>query len=467
MVVGEIAEGVDLLVVGGGPGGYSAALKASELGREVAIVDRLGASGIGGTCLHVGCIPSKALLEVADVAHRVTAMEHAGLTSSGLGVDLRRFQAWKQEIVGRLRDGIATRLRHQHVQVIRGELTFNRPDRAAVATPDGQVGFLEFTAAVVATGSRPVCPPELQLDGEQVIDSTGLLALEQLPARVAVVGAGYIGVELATALRKLGASVSLIEQRHRVLPDFDDDLTRPVQRGLHGLGVDLLLGARPAGFTDGELCVRSADTERRIPADVVVVAAGRRPDTESLGLQATGATLDSDGFVNVGASRLATPRLAAIGDVTAGPALAHKAMAEADTAVLALTGKPARFEPLAVPAVVFSDPEVVTVGLTASAAKAAGLSAATAKVPLASSGRAHVLGAPRGLVTLVLDRESDVIVGVHLVGPRVSELAGEAALTVEMMASPRDLADSIHPHPTISEALQTAAAMLDAADGPR
>lgn len=459
MVVGEIADGVDLLVVGGGPGGYTAALAAAELGREVLLVDRLGAAGLGGVCLHAGCIPSKALLEVADVAHRVTELEGAGLTTSGLAIDLARFQTWKQDLVDRLHEGIATRLRHHHIRVVEGDLTFNRPDRAAIALPNGHVGFVEFTAAVVATGSRTVCPPELELDGRWVTDPAGLLALDHLPARVAVVGAGYIGVELATALRKLGASVTLIEQRTRILPDFDEDLARPVQAALGTLGVELLLAARPASLDRGQLTVRSAAEEQCVTTDMVVVTS-RRPNSDALGLEATGARIDPDGCVIVDGARLASPRVAAVGDVTAGPALAHKAMAEAETAALALSGKPARFEPLAVPAVVFSTPEVVSVGLTVAAAAAAGLSVATAKIPLGAFGRARILGSPRGLAKIVLDRDSDAVLGVHLVGPGVSELAGEAALAVEMMASPCDLADTIHPHPTISEALREAALAL-------
>jgi len=460
MVVGEIADGVDLLVVGGGPGGYTAALRAAELGREVTLVDRSGIVGLGGTCLHVGCIPSKALIEVADVVHRARCMQRAGVSVSDTKVDLGRFQGWKQEIISRLAGGIAGRLEEHGVRVVQGELSFNRPDRAAVATPDGNVTFVEFQSAVVATGSRPTPLAALDVDGEGVVDSSDVLELRQLPSTVAVIGAGYIGVELGTALCKLGAKVTIVERASRILPAAEEAVTRPVQRALPRHGIDLILGAEPVGYDNHQLRLSSRGVERSVTAELLVIAAGRRPNTDSLGLDLAGISLRPDGRVAVDASRRASRRIAAIGDITDGPALAHKAMAEADAAVRALSGKAARFEPLAVPAVVFSDPEVVTVGLTAAAASTAGISAATVQVPLSASGRAHTLGTPAGMVQLVVDRDRDVIVGVHMVGPHVSELAGEATLAIEMSASPRDLADTIHPHPTISEALQTAAAIF-------
>ena len=460
MVVGEVAEGVDLLVVGGGPGGYAAALRAAQLGREVVLVDRDGAAGLGGACLHVGCIPSKALIELAEVVHRARTMEPAGVTASGIGADLARFQPWKNSAVEKLRAGIETLLRRNKVRVLAGELAFNRPNRAAVATPDGNVTFLEFASAIVATGSRPAGLRGFPFDGDRVLDSAQVLALDGVPPNMTIIGAGYVGLELGTAFAKLGCRVTIVEVLEAILPELDAAVTRPVVRSLERLGVRLLLGAEATALGEHELIVRAEGTEHRVPAAKVVVAVGRLPNTDELGLVSGGVTLRQDGTVQVDTSRLATRNIAAVGDITGGPALAHKATAEAEVAAEVLSGRRARFEPAAIPAVVFADPEVVIVGLSEHAARARGIDAAVAQFPLAASGRAATLAASDGVIRMVVDRDGDVVVGVQMAGPHVSELAGEAALAIEMMASPEDLAATIHPHPTISEGLREAAALL-------
>ena len=460
MVVGEMAEGVDLLIAGGGPGGYAAALRAAQLGREVVIVDRLGRGGLGGVCLHSGCIPSKALIELAEVVHRPRAMEIAGVSPGGVGADLARFQPWKNGVVEDLRAGIETLLSRQKVRVLAGELAFSKPNRAAVATPDGNVTFLEFSSAIIATGSRPSGLGALPFDGERVLDSAQALSLAAVPASLAMIGAGYIGLELGTAFAKLGCQVTIVEALDRILPELDAAVTRPLIRSLARLKVRLLLGAEAAELDERELLVRSGGTEHRIRAEKVVVAVGRRPNTGSLGLGSAGVPVRADGRVPVDASRLAARRIAAIGDITAGPALAHKATAEAHTAAETLSGRRARFDPAAIPAVIFADPEIAVAGLSERQARAEGIDVAVGQFPLAASGRARTLAAPGGLVRMVIDRANDVVVGIQLAGPHVSELAGEAALAIEMSASPEDLAATIHPHPTISEGLREAAAVL-------
>ena len=461
MVVGELAEPVDLLVVGGGPGGYVAALRAAQLGREVVLVERAGGSaGLGGSCLHVGCIPSKALIELADSAHHARAMVVAGLAVEGLQVDLARFQAFKGDIVGSLAAGIAGLCARQGIRVVAGELRFNRPDRAAVRTPDGQVRFFEFRQAIVATGSRPAVLPALPVDGERVLDSTGALALDAVPRSVAVVGAGYIGLELGTALAKLGAHVTIVEALDRVLPTFDPALSRPVERCLERLGVPLRLGARAAGLDGDDLVVEDAAGEARVSAEKVIIAVGRVPNTDELGLERAGVAIGDYGLVPVDAARRATPRIAAVGDVVAGPALAHKASAEGVVAAEALSGHPAAFDPTAIPAIVFCDPEVATTGLSEGEARAAGLQVDVGTFPLAASGRAATLLAREGFVRVVAERGADRIVGVQIVGAHASELISEGTLAVEMMASPEDLAGTIHPHPTLSEGLAEAVELL-------
>jgi dihydrolipoamide dehydrogenase len=460
MVVGELAEPVDLLVIGGGPGGYVAAIRAAQLGREVVLVDRGGPAGLGGVCLHVGCIPSKALIELATAVRRTRELEPAGLTIGGLEVSLERFQAWRDELCAGLARGVGELLAAGGTRVVHGDARFNRPDRVVVRTPEDRVLFLEFEHAIVATGSRPIELPGLPFDGERVLDSTGALALTAVPESVAVVGAGYIGLELGTALAKLGARVTVVEALDDVLPTVDAALSAPVLRRLRELGVDVRLGST-AERLDGEaLVVRGPDGEARVPAERVVVAVGRAPNTGELGLAAAGVPVGEDGLIAVGEDMRATERIAAIGDVVAGPALAHKATAEAAVAAEALSGRPAAFDATAIPVVVFTDPEVASAGLSEAEARDAGMDARVATFPLAASGRAATLGARDGFTRVVADAATDRIVGVHVVGPHASELAAAGTLAVELMAAPGDLAGTIHPHPTLSEGLHEAAELL-------
>jgi dihydrolipoamide dehydrogenase len=460
MVVGELAEPVDLLVIGGGPGGYVAAIRAAQLGREVVLVDRGGPAGLGGACLHVGCIPSKALIELATAVRRTRELEPAGLTIDGLEISLERFQAWRGELCAGLARGVGELLAAGGTRVVHGDARFNRPDRVVVRTPEDRVVFLEFEHAIVATGSRPIELPGLPFDGQRVLDSTGALALTAVPESVAVVGAGYIGLELGTALAKLGARVTVVEALDDVLPTVDAALRAPVLRRLRELGVDVRLGST-AERLDGEaLVVRGPDGEARVAAERVVVAVGRAPNTDELGLAAAGVPVGADGLIAVGDDMRATERIAAIGDVVAGPALAHKATAEAAVAAEALSGRPAAFDAAAIPVVVFTDPEVASAGLSEAQARAAGMDARVATFPLAASGRAATLGARDGFTRVVADAATDRIVGVHVVGPHASELAAAGTLAVELMAAPGDLAGTIHPHPTLSEGLHEAAELL-------
>jgi dihydrolipoamide dehydrogenase len=446
-VVGEFADQADLVVIGGGPGGYVAALRAAQLGREVTLVEREGPAGLGGACLHVGCIPSKALIELADAAERTRAPAPAGLRVDGVSVSLGAFQAWRAELCAGLAQGVGGLLSRAGVRVVHGEARFNRPDRIAIRTPEDQAVFLEFESAVVATGSAPVAMPALPFDGERVLDSTGALALTEVPASVAVVGAGYIGLELGTALAKLGSKVTIVEALDRVLPAVDASLTAPVLRRLAALGVEVRTGTAAGAELLGE-------------AELVVVAVGRSPNTRELGLAAAGVPVGPDGLVRVGEDLRATERIAAIGDVVAGPALAHKASAEAVVAAEALSGRRAAFDPMAIPVVVFTDPEVATVGLTEAEARAQGMDARAATFPLAASGRAGTLGARDGFTRVVADAATDRVVGVHVVGPHASELIAGGALAIELLASPGDVAGTIHPHPTLSEGLREAAELL-------
>lgn len=460
MVVGELAEAVELLVLGGGPGGYVAAIRAAQLGRQVTLIDRAGPAGLGGECLQVGCVPSKALIELAQAAAQTREFERMGLSAERVTVSLERFQDWRRELCRGLARGVAQLLDAAGVTVVHGEARFNRPDRVVVRTPADAAIYFEFEQAIIATGARDLELPGLPFDGRRVHASTTALALEEVPDRVVVVGAGYIGVELATALCKLGSEVAIVEARNRILPAFDAPLSVPVKRRLRRLGVEVRCDSTAQRVDGNELVLRSHQGEDRLPAPLVVVAAGRVPNTDQLGLAAAGIPVGADGLIEVGPDMRAGPRIAAIGDVVSGPQRAHRASAQGVVAAEALSGKPSAYEPAAMPIVVFSDPEIATVGLSEDAAREHGMDVRVESFPLAASGRAATLGAREGFTQLVMDAATDRIVGVHIVGPRASELAAGGALTIEMMASAADLADTLHPHPTLSEGLHEAAELL-------
>lgn len=447
MVVGEVAGRADVVVIGAGPGGYTAALRCADLldvrasGKRVVLIER---EAIGGVCLNVGCIPSKVLIHSAGVADLARSSSAWGvdLTAS---VDLDRLHAHRRRVVTDLTDGVATLLDAAGVERWTGSARFSKPDRLAV--DDGeQVRHLEFARCIIATGSRPTPLPNLPYDGVRVVDSTGALGFSAIPDRLTVVGGGYIGVELGTAWAKLGSAVTIIEGADRLLPAMDPMLSRVVARRLHDLGVGVQLDTLVAGIDDPLL----ADADR------IVVAVGRTPNTDHLGLATAGIPVGESGHIPVGPDRKATTAVYAIGDVTDGPALAHKATAEAEVASRSIAGHAAAFDPAAIPEIVFSDPEVASVGHTRSTAAAAGIDASTFRFPFTAGSRSRTLDDTAGFVQLLAD-EADTIIGAQLAGVGVSELVGEITLAIEMGATVEDLAATIHPHPTMSEAIAEAA----------
>ncbi|WP_322544781.1 dihydrolipoyl dehydrogenase [Rhodococcoides fascians] len=450
--MGESAEPVDLVVLGGGPGGYTAALRAAELGRSVVLVEK---GDIGGVCLNVGCIPSKALIETGD-AHRTVMSLLPG--SIDQLPDLAAWQEHKAGVVSGLSNGVSGLLSKAKVRVVRGSARFTGRNRVAVQENDGDTTFLEFQHAVIATGSRPVTIPAAPLQGTRVVDSTGILSLTELPKRLVVVGAGYIGIELATAYAKLGSDVTVVELQDRVLPEMPAQFARPVTKRLGELGVTLRTSTSVTEVVDEGVRCQSGDEIDIVPADVVLVAVGRRPNTDDLGLESAWIDTDAAGRIIVDADRrIPGTDISAIGDVTAGPMLAHKATAEAIVAVEALSGKKVAFDPAAIPLVVFSDPEVASAGLTEQDATEAGLNVRSVTVPLAALGRAATMGVRDGFTQIVVDTDADSVIGVHMAGPHVSDLIAEGVLAIEMAATPGDLAATIHPHPTLSEGIFEAA----------
>lgn len=461
MVVGEIATGTDVVVIGGGPGGYAAAFRAAQLGKDVTLIEK---ADLGGVCLNVGCIPSKALISAASAYHRLLHLEaERGILADNVRVDVKKMQAWKQRVVKKLTGGIETLCKGNGVNVVRGTATFTAPDHVLVETANGSESY-KFEHAIIATGSRPVELEALPFDGEVVLNSTQALALEEVPARLAVVGGGYIGLELGTVFAKLGSKVTVIEATPQLLPGTDPELVRVLARSLKKLGVDVHLQtlAQKVERTDQGARLHLASSrdgqETTLDVDRVLVTVGRRPNSEGLGLERIGVNVDERGFIQVDEQRRTSVRnLFAIGDVAGEPMLAHKATHEGLTAAAVIAGEPAAFEPATIPAVIFTDPEIAYAGLTEQAAKDAGYDVITGRFPFQASGRALTTGDDQGFVKVVAERETHVILGVQIAGPQASDLISEATLAIEMAARLEDVALTIHPHPTLPEAFMEAA----------
>ena len=450
----------DFLVIGGGPGGYAAALHAAHLGRTVTLVDRRGEAGLGGVCLHEGCIPTKALLHLADRAAELDRFAAAGLRATDVRVDLAAFQEWKQQLIARLADGVRRLLAAAGVQVVAGDARFSSPQQVTLTAEAGET-TVDFADAVLATGSRPVGPEGLPIDGSVVLDSTGALELTEVPASLVLVGGGSVGMELGAAFAKLGTQLTIVEQADQILPQIDPVLVRPLRRRLSQLGVEVITGATVTDHASGQALVQSAGGEQRVAAERILAGVGRRPNSAQLNLGAAAIDVGSDGFLTPSPDRRVASHVAAIGDLTPGPFHAHKAAAEARVAASALCGRPASFDPTVVPFIAHADPEVASVGLTAAQAADAGIDVRTAQFPLSGSGWAVALGAAFGYAQLVIEAGTDVVRGVHMVGPHATELIGEGALAVQMGATVGDLTRAIHAHPTLSEQLPEAAHLAE------
>jgi len=447
----------DCLVIGAGPAGYVGAIRLAQLGRKVVVVER---ERVGGICLNWGCIPVKSLLHAAATVRGAAEARRMGIVFGQPEVDFQALYGWKGRVVDRLVRGVEFLLRSNGVEMVKGTARFADAKRATVVQPDGTE--LEFSAenVIVATGSTPTVLPGFEPDGQHVLDSTGALNLTQLPGRVVVIGAGAIGLELATIFRRLGASVTVLELMRQLLPGFDADVSAALRKAMEGEGIEFHLGVRVSGLDrEPGLAVRylSGDTESAVEADAVLVAVGRRPLTVGLDLDKAGVKLDERGFVAVDQKyRTSAAHVYAIGDVKSGLLLAHRAMADGIALAESLCGsRQWRFK--AVPSCVYTDPEVASVGLNEAEAASQGLKVRVSRVPLSAVGRSLTLGRSDGMCKMVVDAETDKVLGVQLAAPGADVLIAEAAVAVELGLTAAEIGRVVHAHPTMSELLFEAA----------
>jgi dihydrolipoamide dehydrogenase len=454
-------EHAGVLVLGSGPGGYSAAFRAADLGLDVVMVERYEA--LGGVCLNVGCIPSKALLHIAKViAEAETAASH-GVSFGAPQIDVDGLRSWKDGVVGKLTGGIKGMAKGRKVRVVQGEARFTGPNMLAVAGPDGE-STISFDHAIVATGSRSVQLPGIPHDDPRVMDSTGALEIADVPERLLVVGGGIIGLEMATVYDALGSKVTVVELTDGLIPEADRDLVKPLAQRLGKRYENVLLGTRVESITaaeDGLHATFSGDVPDAV-FDRVLVAVGRTPNGAGLGLDAAGVQVDERGFVAVDdQQRTNVGHIYAIGDVAGGPMLAHKATAEAHVAAEVIAGHPAVFDPRGIPSVAYTEPEVAWVGLTEADAAAKDVAYEKSVFPWSANGRALAVDGAAGLTKLLRDPDTGRILGAGIVGPNAGELIAEVGLALEMGADVGDVALTIHAHPTLSETVTLAAELAD------
>ena len=449
----------DIVVVGAGPGGYAAAFYAADKGKRVILVDR--EKRLGGVCLNYGCIPSKALLHATQLIREREASNERGISFGQPKISLGKLRSWKDSVVGKLAQGLSGLCQKRGVEFLQGRGHFEDSQTLRVETSDGQK-FIAYAKAIIAVGSKAAIPAAFDLGNKRVMTSTEALEIEELPKDFLVVGGGYIGMELGTVYATLGSSVVLTEALSSILVGVDADLIRPVMRYAEKTFKAVRLNTKVVKMaTSGKQIkvILAVDGKQKEEIyDRVLVSVGRVPNCKDLGLGETKVALDDKGFIQVN-SRMQTadPSLYAIGDVVGGALLAHKAAKEARVAVDAITGESSSFENVIIPAIVFTDPEVAWCGLTEAEAKEKGIKVQVARFPWAASGRAMTLDRPDGLTKLIIEPESERVLGVGIVGTGAGELISEGVLAVEMGATARDIAESVHPHPTLSETLMECA----------
>lgn len=445
-----------LLVLGGGPGGYAAAFLAADMGMTVTLVD--SGHKPGGVCLHRGCIPSKALLHLAKLIHETRQAKEWGVVFGEPAIDIGQVRQWKNSVVDKMASGLVTLCKQRGVKFVSGHGVFQDSHTIVVSGKD----TIRFDHCILAVGSRPILPKMFEALDPPVLDSTSALEVDEIPKKILIVGGGYIGLEMGTVYAAFGSKVTVVEMMDSLLPGVDADLVRPLQLRLKRQFENIFLKTKVesieksnSGFT---AVLEGAVSEKEHTFDQILVSVGRQPNSKGIGLEHTKVKTDEHGFVEIDHQQhTADSAISAIGDVVGGAMLAHKATAEAHVAVEVIAGKEEAFDHRAIPAVVFTDPEIAWAGVTETEARKSHREIKIAKFPWGASGRAQTLGRPDGFTKLILDPETGKILGVGLVGSGAGELIGEGVLAIEMGALAEDLAFSIHPHPTLSETLMEAA----------
>jgi dihydrolipoamide dehydrogenase len=454
-------QSLNIAVVGGGPGGYAAAFLAADLGMTVTLIDP--ELNPGGVCLYRGCIPSKALLHVAKLLEESHQAKDWGIEFAAPKIDLARLRSWKENVVKKLTGGLGVLSKQRKVHYLQGRAAFESSTSLRVTKSDGSIEPLTFDRIIIATGSRPAIVPTLKLDTPRMMDSTGALNLEDIPRTLLVVGGGYIGLELGSVYAALGTRVTVVEMLPGLLPGADRDLVLPLHKRLEKLFDGILLNTTVSSVKDEGTGIRATlkaqdgNTQEKA-FDRVLVSVGRKPNSEIPGLDKTRVQVGSSGFIQVN-KQLQTndPSIYAIGDVVGEPMLAHKASHEGRVAVEAIAGHKVAFEPNAIPAVVFTDPEVAWCGITETQAQKEDREIKVAKFPWAASGRAVTIDRPEGMTKLIFDPQTERVLGVGIVGAGAGEMIAEGVLAVEMAALASDIALTIHPHPTLSETVMESA----------
>ncbi|TLS37694.1 dihydrolipoyl dehydrogenase [Pseudalkalibacillus caeni] len=458
MVVGDFPIELDTLVIGSGPGGYVAAIRAAQLGQKVAIADK---GTLGGVCLNVGCIPSKALISAAHKYETAKHSDDIGITSENVKVDMSKVQEWKQSVVNKLTGGVSGLMKANKIDVIQGEVYFVDKNTVRIMDEKNSQTYT-FNNCIIATGSRPIELPNFKWS-DRVISSTGALALKEIPKKMVVIGGGYIGIELGTAYANFGTEVTILEGTKQILSGFEKQMSQIVSRRLKKKGnVEIVTEAMAKSVEetkDGVKVTAEVKGETKTyDADYLLVTVGRKPNTDEIGLEQVGIELSDRGLINIDKQcRTNIENIYAIGDVVAGPALAHKASYEGKVAAEAIAGEPSEIDYLGIPAVVFSDPELASVGYNETEAKEAGYDVKASKFPFAANGRALSLNDADGFMKLITRKEDGLVIGAQIAGPNASDMIAELGLAIEAGMTAEDIALTIHAHPTLGEITMEAA----------
>ncbi|WAA13240.1 dihydrolipoyl dehydrogenase [Fervidibacillus halotolerans] len=457
MVVGDFPIETDTIVIGAGPGGYVAAIRAAQLGQKVTVVEK---GELGGVCLNVGCIPSKALINAAHKYENAKHSDEIGITAENVTVDFSKVQAWKQSVVKKLTGGVAGLLKGNKVEVVKGEAYFVDANTIRVMDEKSAQTYT-FKNIIIATGSRPIELPTFKFS-KRVLDSTGALNLPEIPKKLIVIGGGYIGSELGTAYANFGTEVTILEGADDILSGFEKQMTALVKKSLKKKGAKIVTKAMAKGVEEKEdgvvVTYEVNGKEEKVEADYVLVTVGRRPNTDEIGLEQVGVELTERGLIKVDKQcRTNIPNIYAIGDVVEGPPLAHKASYEGKIAAEAISGLPSEVDYLAIPAVCFTDPELATVGYTEEQAKAEGIEVTVGKFPFAANGRSLALNNSDGFLKLITRKEDGLVIGGQIAGPGASDMIAEIGLAIEAGVTAEDIAMTIHAHPTLGEITMEAA----------